>query len=65
MFGEDTPNKLHSHEVKHQNWAVTSHEIRVNCALKAGDEHHALRRPGGCTTSQISFEYIRVKMSGV
>ena len=29
---------------------------RVNCALRAGDEHYSRRRPGGCVGSQFSFE---------
>ena len=30
--------------------------LGVNCALRAGDEHYALRCPGGCLTSQLSFK---------
>ena len=30
--------------------------LGVNCALRAGDEHYNLHRPGWCTTSQLSFE---------
>ena len=30
--------------------------LGVNLALRAGDEHYALRHPGGCIPSQLSFE---------
>ena len=36
--------------------------LGVNLALRAGDEHYALRRPGGCVSSQLSFEYNDLKM---
>ena len=45
--GGDTPDKLRS---------TVLYILGVNCALRAGDEHYALRRPGGCTPSQLSFE---------
>ena len=48
VLGEDTPDKLRS---------TVLFLIGVNCALRAGDEHYALRRPGECVTSQFSFEY--------
>ena len=38
ILGEDTPDKLRS---------TVLYLIGVNCALRAGDEHKALRRPGG------------------
>ena len=47
VLGEDTPDKLRD---------TVLYLIGVNCALRAGDEHYNLRRPGGCTTSQFSFE---------
>ena len=47
ILGEDTPNKLRD---------TVLYIIGVNCALRAGDEHYCLHRPGGCTTSQITFE---------
>ena len=47
ILGEDTPDKLRS---------TVLFLIGINCALRAGDEHYALRRPGGCTSSQFSFE---------
>ena len=47
MLGEDSPDKLRS---------TVLYLLGVNCALRAGDEHYALRRPGGCTSSQLSFE---------
>ena len=47
VLGEDTPDKLRS---------TVLYLIGVNCALRAGDEHYALRRPGGCTSSQINFD---------
>ena len=47
VLGEDTPDKLRS---------TVLFLIGVNCALRAGDEHYALRRPGDCLTSQFSFE---------
>ena len=47
VLGEDTPDKLRN---------TVLYLIGVNCALRAGDEHYALRRPGRCTSSQISFE---------
>ena len=45
---EDTPEKLRQ---------TVLFLIGINCALQAGDGHYSLRRPGGCTSSQISFEY--------
>ena len=47
VLGEDTPDKLRD---------TVLYIIGVNCALRAGDEHYYLRRPGGCTSSQFSFE---------
>ena len=47
MLGEDTPDKLRD---------TVLYIVGVNCGLRAGDEHYNLRRPGGCTTSQFSFE---------
>ena len=47
VLGEDTPDKLRS---------TVLYLLGVNCALRAGYEHYALRHPGGCTTSQLSFE---------
>ena len=47
ILGEDTPDKLRS---------TVLFIIGVNCALRAGDEHYALRRPGGCMESQLTFE---------
>ena len=47
VLGEDSPDKLRS---------TVLYLLGVNCALQAGDEHYALRRPGGCTSSQLSFE---------
>ena len=47
VLGEDTPDKLHN---------TVLYLIGVNCALRAGNEHYALRRPGGCIGSQFSFE---------
>ena len=34
----------------------TLYLLGVNLALRAGDEHYALHRLGGCTPSQLSFE---------
>ena len=48
VLGEDSPEKLRSSAL---------YLIGVNCALRAGDEHYALRRPGGCVSSQFSFEH--------
>ena len=48
VLGEDTPDKLRS---------TVLFLIGVNCALQAGDEHYALRRPGGCVPSQFNFEH--------
>ena len=47
VLGEDTPDKLRD---------TVLYLLGVNCALRAGDEHYNLRRPGGCTSSQLSFE---------
>ena len=47
ILGEDSPDKLRG---------TVLYLLGVNCALRAGDEHYALRRPGGCTSSQLSFE---------
>ena len=47
VLGEESPDKLRS---------TVLYLLGVNCALRAGDEHYGLRRPGGCTPSQISFE---------
>ena len=47
VLGEDTPDKLRS---------TVLYLLGVNCALRVGDEHYALRRLGGCTSSQLSFE---------
>ena len=47
ILGEDTPDKLRS---------TVLYLLGVNCALRAGDEHYALRRPGECMESQLSFE---------
>ena len=47
ILGEDTPDKLRD---------TILYIVGVNCALRAGDEHYNLRRPGGCTTFQFSFE---------
>ena len=47
ILGEDTPDKLRN---------TVLYLIGVNCALRAGDEHYTLRRPGGCIGSQFSFE---------
>ena len=48
ILGEDNPEKLRN---------MILYLIGVNCALRAGDEHYALRRPGGCPPSQISAEH--------
>ena len=47
VLGEDTPDKLKS---------TVLFLLGVNSALRAGDEHYAIRRPGGCVPSQLSFE---------
>ena len=47
VLGEDSADKLRS---------TVLYILGVNCALRAGDEHYALRRPGGLTSSQLSFE---------
>ena len=47
ILGEDTPDKLRK---------TVLYLLGVNCAHRAGDEHYCLRRPGGCTSLQISFE---------
>ena len=47
ILGEDTPDKLHS---------TVLDLLGVNLALRAEDEHYALRYPGGCTTLQISYK---------
>ena len=47
ILGECNPDILRS---------TVLYMLGVNCALRAGDEHYALRRPGGCTSSQLSFE---------
>ena len=49
VLGEDTPDKLRS---------TVLYLLGVNCALRAGDEHYALRRPGvdGAWESQLSLE---------
>ena len=47
ILGEDTADKLRS---------TVLYLLGVNCALHAGDEHYALRHPGGCTNSQLNFE---------
>ena len=46
ILGEETPDKLRN---------TVLYLVGVNCALRAGNEHYALRRLGGCTTSQFSF----------
>ena len=38
VLGEDTLDKLRS---------TVLYLLGVNCTLRAGDEHYALRRPGG------------------
>ena len=48
VLGEDTPEELRN---------TVLFLLGVNLALHAGDEHYALRHPGGCTTSQLSYEY--------
>ena len=48
VLGEDTPDKLRN---------TILYILGVNCGLRTGDEHYALRGPGGCTTSQLSFEF--------
>ena len=47
ILGEDEPDKLRS---------TVLYLLGVNLALRAGDEHYFLRRPGECMSSQISFE---------
>ena len=47
ILGEDNPEKFRS---------TVLYLISVNCALRAGDEHHTLRRPGGCTPFQSTIE---------
>ena len=47
ILGEDHPDKLSN---------TVLHLLGVNCVLCAGDEHYGLRRSGGETTSQLSFE---------
>ena len=47
LLGEDTPDKLRD---------TILYIVGVNCGLRAGDEHYNLQRPGGCTTSQFTFE---------
>ena len=47
LLGEDTPDKLRN---------MVLYLLGINLALRAGDEHYALRHPGGCTLSQLSFE---------
>ena len=47
ILGEETPDKLRG---------TVLYLLGVNCALRAGDEHYNLRQPGGCVTSQLSFE---------
>ena len=47
VLGEDSPDKLRN---------TVLYLLGVNLALRAGDEHYALRHPGGCTPSQFSFE---------
>ena len=47
ILAEDTPDKLRT---------MVLYSIGINCALCAGDENYSLRRPGGCMSSQISFE---------
>ena len=47
ILGEDTADKLRS---------TVLYILGVNCALRAGDEHYALRRPRGCVPSQLNFE---------
>ena len=47
ILGEQTPDQLRS---------TVLYLLGVNCALRAGDEHYGLRRQGGCTPSQLSFE---------
>ena len=47
VLGEDSVDKLRS---------TVLYILGVNCALRAGDEHYALRRLGGQTSSQLSFE---------
>ena len=47
VLGEDHPDKLRN---------TVLYLLGVNLALRAGDEHYALRRPGECVGSQLSFE---------
>ena len=47
LLSEDTPDKLRN---------MVLYLLGINLALRGGDEHYALRRPGGCTPSQLSFE---------
>ena len=47
VLGEDNPEKLRN---------TVLYLLGVNCALRAGDEHYGLRRPGGEVKSQLSFE---------
>ena len=47
ILGEENPEKLRS---------TVLFLLGINCALRAGDEHYVLRRPGGCIPSQFSFE---------
>ena len=48
ILSEDSPDRLRN---------TVLYLLGVNCTLRAGDEHYMLRRPGGCTTSQLSFEF--------
>ena len=47
ILGEDNPEKLHN---------TVLYILGVNLALRAGDEHYALRRSGCGIQSQLSFE---------
>ena len=47
ILGEDSPEKLRG---------TVLFLIGINCALRSGDEHYGLRRPGECVSSQFSFE---------
>ena len=46
-MGESDADKLQS---------TVLYILGINCALRAGDEQYALRRPGVCTITQLSFE---------
>ena len=48
ILGYDQPDRLCN---------TVLYLLGVNCALRAGDKHYCLRRPGGYTSSQLSFEF--------